>query len=437
MMLNKYVAIDLGSSKITALAAEVQADNTLKILAVESKPAEDVKHGIIEQLSGAAYKISELTRLIQNSARIHDIDQVSVSVGAKSMKSTSVTISRFVGASKTVSDQLIYEMNEECIKKVQKDNIAVFDVIPLYYELDGHRTDDPTNKRATQITAKYTVIYGNKAIKDAIDRCFERTGLIAECIPVTAECLSTAVLDENDRENGCALINFGASTTTLAIYKNDTLQQMLIVPLGGKNITKDIQELGISESHAERLKCIKGFAMERLVEDPIFVQIPSLEDEKPPVKISTKFLATIIEARIEEILQPIIEKINAFPDTLEEGIIITGGASQLKNLIDLVSEKTGMETRLGSHAEWLTDKSAEKYINTELSQLVGTILLQHEYRQEHPVEEIKVVKTVSKLPKKGLKDRIANGLINFFGDENSMNEDKEDDQAQATNKKRF
>ena len=117
MMLNKYVAIDLGSSKITALAAEVQADNTLKILAVESKPSDDVKHGIIEQLSGAAYKISELTRLIQNSARIHDIDQVSVSVGAKSMRSTSVTISRFVGESKTVSDQLIYEMNEECIKK--------------------------------------------------------------------------------------------------------------------------------------------------------------------------------------------------------------------------------------------------------------------------------------------------------------------------------
>ena len=231
MMLNKYVAIDLGSSKITALAAEVQADNTLKILAVESKPSDDVKHGIIEQLSGAAYKISELTRLIQNSARIHDIDQVSVSVGAKSMRSTSVTISRFVGASKTVSDQLIYEMNEECIKKVQKEDISVFDVIPLYYELDGHRTDEPTDKRATQITARYTVIYGNSIVKNAIERCFERTGLIAECIPVAAECLSTAVLDENDRENGCALINFGASTTTLAIYKNDTLQQMLIVPL--------------------------------------------------------------------------------------------------------------------------------------------------------------------------------------------------------------
>ena len=146
-MLNKYVAIDLGSSKITALAAEVQADNTLKILAVESKPSDDVKHGIIEQLSGAAYKISELTRLIQNSARIHDIDQVSVSVGAKSMRSTSVTISRFVGASKTVSDQLIYEMNEECIKKVQKEDISVFDVIPLYYELDGHRTDEPKQHR--------------------------------------------------------------------------------------------------------------------------------------------------------------------------------------------------------------------------------------------------------------------------------------------------
>ncbi len=421
MILNKYVAIDLGSSKITALAAEVQADNTLKILAVESKPSDDVKHGIVEQVSGAAFKISELTRLIQNSARIHDIDQVSVSVGAKSMKSTSVTISRFVGASKTVSDQLIYEMNEECIKKVQKDNIAVFDVIPLYYELDGHRTDEPTDKKATQITARYTVVYGSSTIKEELERCFERTGLIVECNPVAAECLSTAVLEENERENGCALINFGAATTTLAIYKNDTLQQMLIVPLGGKNITKDIQELGISESHAERLKCIKGFAMERLVEDPIFVQIPSIEDEKPPVKISTKFLATIIEARLEEILQPILNKITAFPDTLEDGIIITGGASKLKQLIDFVSEKTEMNVRFGSHAEWLTDKTIEKYLDTDLSQLVGTILLHHEFRQQHPVEEKKAVKKEPKLPKKGIKDRIANGFINFFGDENSMN----------------
>lgn len=423
MMSNKYIAIDIGSSKISALAAEVQSDSTLKILADEFKASDDVKNGIVEKVSGAAYKISELFKLIQNSSKNHEIDQVSVSIGAKSMRSLNMSVSRFVGASKTVSENLIYEMNEECIKKVQRENVAVFDVIPLYYELDGHRTDEPVDKKAIQIIGTYTVIYGSKAISEALERCIERTGIITECTPVAIESISAAVLDEKERENGCALINLGAATTTLAIYKNDALQQMLVVPLGGKNITKDIQELGISEMHAERLKCLKGYALERLVEEPIFVQIPSIEDEKPPVKISTKFLSTIIEARLEEILEPIFSTIQNFSESLDEGIIITGGASKLNNLVDFIFEKTNLNTHIGSHSDWLVEKTSEKYYDTTFTQLVGTIVLNHEYRQNHPIEEIKIIKKDPKLPKKGLKDRITNTFINFFGDENSMDDE--------------
>lgn len=419
-MTNKYVAIDLGSSMISALAAEVQPDGALKILAVESKPSDDVKHGVVEQVSGAAFKVNELVKLLQNSAKLHDIDQVSVSIGAKSMKNITVSVSRFVGASKVVTDHLILDMNDECEKKIQGENIAVYDIIPLYYELDGLRTDEPLGQKATQITGKYTVVYGNKNIMVELERCFERTGIIIEHSPIAIEALSAAVLEENEREVGCALINFGAATTTLSIYKNGALQQLLVVPLGGKNITKDIQELGISEQDAERLKRVKGAAMETLVEDPMYVQIKSSETEKPPVRISTKFLATIIEARLEEILQPIFNAIDSYPEVLDAGIIITGGASKLNNLIDFITEKSGFQARFGSHADWLIDKTPDKYFDPVLSQLIGTVVLAHEYRQQHPVEEIKKPKKETKLPKKGLKDRLANGFLNFFGDENSM-----------------
>jgi len=419
MMSNKYIAIDVGSSKISALAAEVQPDNTLKILADEFKASDDVKNGIVEQVSGAAYKISELYKLIKNSSKSHDVDQVSVSIGAKSMKSLNMSISRFVGASKTVSESLIFEMTEECTRKVQRENVAVYDVIPVYYELDGHRTDEPVNKKAVQIIGNYTVIYGSKTISESLDRCFERTGIITECTPVAIESISAAVLDEEERENGCALINFGASTTTLAIYRNDVLKQMLVVPLGGKNITHDIQELGISEMHAERLKCLKGCALESMVEEPVLVQIPAVGGELPPVKISTQFLATIIEARLEEILKPVFNAIQNFPEPLDGGIIITGGASKLNHLTEFIYEKSDLNARTGNHTDWLTDKTPAKYHDTIYSQLVGTIILNHEYRQSHPVEETKVQKPV-KLPTKNIKDRITTGLINFFGDENSM-----------------
>jgi len=161
-MTNKYVAIDLGSSMISALAAEVQPDGALKILAVESKPSDDIKHGVVEQVSGAAFKVNELVKLLQNSAKLHDIDQVSVSIGAKSMKNITVSVSRFVGASKVVTDQLILDMNDECEKKIQEENIAVYDIIPLYYELDGLRTDEPLGQKATQITGNTPLFTGIK-----------------------------------------------------------------------------------------------------------------------------------------------------------------------------------------------------------------------------------------------------------------------------------
>ncbi len=104
--MNKYVAIDLGSSRISAMIAEVQNDGALKILAVESKAADDVKHGIVEQVSGAAFKVNEVVKLAQNSARIiEDIEQIAVSVNGRSMKSHPVTVNRFVDASKIVWEQ--------------------------------------------------------------------------------------------------------------------------------------------------------------------------------------------------------------------------------------------------------------------------------------------------------------------------------------------
>lgn len=417
--MNKYVAIDLGSSRISAMAAEVQPNGMLKILAIESKAADDVKHGIVEQVSGAAFKVNEVLKLIQNSAKIPDVELISVSIGAKSMKHISVSVSRFVGASKTVSEQLIAEMHEEAGGKVKGENIAVYDVIPLQYELDGKITDEPEGQNASQITGRYTVIYGNKIIQSELDRCFDRTGIKVEFSPIISESLSAALLDDVDRESGCALINFGATTTTLSIFHKGALQQLLVVPLGGKNITRDIQELGISETNAERLKCLKGAALESKIDDPVYIQAQAANPDEEPVKISTKFLATIIEARLDEILQPIIKAIDSFSEPLEAGIIITGGAANLNYLIDYLNEKTGIYTRFGQHGDWLIESQVDKFNDIVLSQMIGTIILNHEHRQANPLE--KAPEKKPKIPKGNLKQKITQRIFDFFSDDNNMN----------------
>lgn len=422
MISTKLIAIDFGSSRISAMAAEVLENGAIRILSEESKPSDDIKCGIVEKPTGASFKVSELLKLLKNSARMADISQVSVSMGAKSMKQQTVSISRFVGKPNIVTDSLLADMLDECEKKTHKPDIDIYEVIPISYTLDGKRMDDPVGQNANQITAKYNIIFGHSIIKSELERCFDRTGIVLEYKPLTVDSLSTVVLEEQEKEVGCALINFGATTTTLAVYHDGVLQNLLVVPLGAKNITKDIQELGISEAHAERLKCLKGFALERLVENPMYVQIPAEEEGGSPVRISTKFLSTIIEARLDEILQPIFEIILKHPYSLDAGIVITGGGSKLNSIIEFITEKTGIYTRFGDHTEWLSDDTDERFYDPCYAQLVGTILLTNEYRKEHPMEiTITEPDKKPKLPKRKFGEKITERIFDFFNDDNKLN----------------
>jgi cell division protein FtsA len=420
----QFIAFDLGSSKISAMAAEMLENGELKILSAESKASDDVKWGIVEQHTGAAFKVSELLRYLQNSAKIPDISMVSVSVGAKSMKLKSDSVSRFVGKPNIITEKLLIDMAHECERKIQNGNLEIFDTIPVSYFVDGKRMDSPEGKTASQIIGNYHIIIGSSNIKSQRDRCFEKTGLVVEHTPLAVEALSTVLLEEQEREVGCALINLGATTTTLAVYHDGALQHLLVVPLGAKNITKDIEELGVSEAHAERLKCLKGVALQSLVKNPMYVQIPSIHDETPAVKISTDFLATIIEARLEEILQPIFDAIDALPYSLDAGIVISGGGSKMNHLIDFIAEKTGIYARFGNHSDWLSHDTPEKFLDPIYAQLIGTILLTDEYRQQHPIEET-IVDPVKgpKIPTKGrgFGEKITNRFLDFFGDENKLN----------------
>jgi cell division protein FtsA len=243
-------------------------------------------------------------------------------------------------------------------------------------------------------------------------------------MPLGVEALSTALLTDEERIDGCALINFGATTTTLAIYADGVLHQLLVVPLGGKNITKDIQELGISEANAEKLKFLKGSALRHLVEKPIRIQIPSAEDGNSSVKIETDFLATIIEARLSEIITPILRAIDKTPFSLNAGIVISGGGSKLNNIVDFLEEKTGMDVRFGDHSDWLSEDSDPRFADPIYAQQIGSALLLHEYKKENQETE-KVVES-KKEQRKGNSfwDKIKDSTLKLFEDENYLKDDK-------------
>ncbi|MEI6753949.1 MAG: cell division protein FtsA [Paludibacter sp.] len=423
MISNKVVAVDFGSTFISVMAAEVLESGAVKIFSEESKPSEEVKWGIVEKPTGASFKISELLKLLKNSSKISDISPVSVAIGAKSMKIIQKTVNRSLGKVYEITNDLLADMLEECERSVANQNITVFETIPVSYTVDGKLMDDPVGLNARQITATYNVVVGNSIIKAELERCFDRTGVVMEYNPLAIQALSTVVLEEQDREVGCALINLGATTTTMGVYHDGILRNYIVVPLGADNITKDIQELGISEANAEKLKCLKGFAMDSLVVDPVYIQVAAVEAEAKPVNISTKFLATIIEARLEEILKPVFDIISNLSFKLEAGIVLTGGGAKLNKIIEFITEKIGIYSRLGDHSDWLSDDTDKKYFDPKYSLLVGTILLTHDYRIEHP--EVKILDDPDKQPKlpgngSRLIKKLTQTYTNYFGSQSEI-----------------
>ena len=303
------VVTDIGSSHIAAMAAEVLEGRQVRVLSVESKPSKGVRYGFVEQPSKVAYDIGELVRQLQNSARLPEARQLCVSLNAKTMKQVPLRVTRSLGFGRTVTAPLVDGMLEECYTKFNQPEVAVYDVIPLCYELDGTRMDDPVGRKGNELRGTYHIIVGNASIREELGRVFERTAAIKpyDYMPLGVEALSAALLDDGEREAGVALVNLGDTTTTLAVYAQGALQQLLVVPLGGRHITHDIQELGISEANAERLKRLTGVALKRLVTSPKRVNVPAVEEGTADVQVRTDFLATIIEMRLAEMMDPIFK----------------------------------------------------------------------------------------------------------------------------------
>ena len=374
------VHFDLGGSKISALAGIVDENGALTILGEEKRESDDIKSGVIEKITPAAYKINELTKLLQNSLRIEPIRMVNLSLNPKGMRQSLKTINRAI--ERMVTQEFLNKIKNEIKASINSSKVYTYEIEELEYFIDGKPIENPIGKKGSNIRIDYRIITGNLLVQESTERCIERTGLEVDYIHLGIDAIATAVLDDEDKENGCALISFGASTTTLAIYNDGKLQDTLIVPFGGVNITKDIQELGIRFEYAELLKCKKGIAMESLVNETVNIKAPAEDPEKDSILISTSFLATIIEARLSEIMEPIFDTINQITYRLQNGIVITGGAAKLNNLQEFITEKTGFQVRKGNHTEWLTEETHEKFFQPEYAQAVGAILLTHDKNEE-------------------------------------------------------
>ncbi len=392
------VAVDIGSSGIRVMAAEKQGD-ILHVLGCETLQKYGfVEKGIVVQTSEVGIQLSRLLHLLNNrigGSEDQPLDRVFVTVGGKLLQLCEVPVKRNLISRNYISPKLKEDMENECRDKIEGkyQQMRVLRIEPLRYSLDGLEQDYeplPTQK-AREIEVLYSVFVGRVESEEKTIAGITRSNRDVEELWVRPEALVTALVGKEEEREGVAIIDFGAHTTTLTIFKDGQYLHNRVVPLGGYNITKDIQAQRIDFASAEKLKTQFGVAAEKFVKKTQTFSIRSTDTTDARVMLTTDIVARMIQLRLNEMVLPVMQDINAYADRIGH-IYITGGGSLLQWLPEYLQEMTSLPVEFGSHSEWLSTDAPDEYYHPRYASLIGTLALGADYREHHSVGDVKVPK---------------------------------------------
>lgn len=416
-----YIAADLGNSQIRMMAAKRDENGLLDILCMEEcKPKENViQHGIVKNSSEAAFAISNLSKKLTNRLNNrHRIVRIYLSVNGRSLRTIRHRIERSFDEPTKITKAELADLQKEAWE-IQSDNLRVYDITAEEYGIDSDTLFDPEGAICSKIEANYLVACALPSLHSNLQKCIDHQQTIDDFIPILApRAIADAVSTHQERNNGCAVINIGAATTTVTVYHDGILRNMAIIPFGGQHITNDLQHLGLTAEAAEKIKCSHSSILHGDDNDFQIKITGRAGNEDSYFKPSE--INGAIRARLDEITELCLNEIHrsGYSAKMECGIILTGGGSKLKDIALYMEGKTGIAVRPGSHAHNLSKASQETYSDAGYALLTG-ILLNADKPCTQPEETFNQTKNKPHTPKKRFMDRINH----LFSDNESSIED--------------
>lgn len=397
------VALDIGTTKVCAIAGRKNQHGKLEILGVGKVNSEGVLRGVVSNIEKTVNAIAEAVAMARRSAGT-DFDQVHVGIAGQHIKSLQhrgilMRDSTIGEISQIDIDKLISDM----YKLVLPPGDKILHVLPQEYSVDNEQgITDPIGMSGVRLEANFHIITGQITASNNIQRCVERNGL--KVINMTLEPIASAmaVLSEEEKEAGVALVDIGGGTTDITIFQEGIIRHTAVIPFGGNVITKDVKEgCTVMAQQAEKLKVRFGSAMADEVYDNRIITIPGLRgrDHK---EVSEKNLARIIQARVEEVLDYVVWEIrrSGLERKLIAGIVLTGGGALLKDIDKLTEFHTGLSTRIGVPIEHLAHGYSESLSSPIYATAIGLLMKGIEDREKGRIniEQRTTVATTTNVP---------------------------------------
>lgn len=371
------VAIDIGTTKVCAIVGRKNEHGKLEVLGFGKVDSEGVLRGVVSNIEKTVNAISEAVRLAQRQSGL-TFDYVHVGIAGQHIKSLQhrgmvMRDNDHTEISRRDIDRLISDM----YKLVLPPGDKILHVIPQEYTVDSEQGIlDPIGMSGIRLEANFHIITGQITASNNIHRCVERTGLRVANMTLEPIASAAAVLSEEEKEAGVALVDIGGGTTDITIFQEGIIRHTAVIPFGGNIITKDIKEgCNVMENHAEKLKVKYGSALAEEVFDNRIIAIPGLRG-RDPKEISEKNLSRIIQARVEEILDYVVWEVrrSGFERKLIGGIVLTGGGALLRDIEKLAELHTGFNTRIGYPVEHLAHGYHEHLTSPIYATAIGLLL---------------------------------------------------------------
>lgn len=413
------VGLDIGTTKIVAMIGKKNEYGKLEILGVGKSKSLGVHRGVVNNITQTIQSIQQAILEAENNSG-YKINDVVVGIAGQHIRS--IQHSDYI--SRKNPEEVIGEYDiEQLTCQVQNLSMLpgeeIIHALPQEFKIDGQSEIlEPVGMYGARVESSFHIVVGQAASIRNLGRCVKNAGLELTGLTLEPLASSDAVLSEEEKEAGVALIDIGGGTTDLAVFKNGVIRHTAVIPFGGNVITEDIKEgCSIIEKQAELLKTRFGSAWPGENKDNEIVSIPGLRGREPK-EISLKNLSKIIHARVVEIIEQVYAEIKLYghdesKKKLIAGIVLTGGGSQLQHIKQLVEYITGMDTRIGYPNEHLAGNSSEELSSPLYATSVGLVMesLRNQTNSATPFVEMKTPEPVAVIAPEPVIENVVEDVV--------------------------
>jgi cell division protein FtsA len=384
---NLIVGLDIGTSKIAAIVAEMKADGSFEVIGMGSAPSRGLKKGVVVNIEST---VNAIQRALEEAELMADCKIRDVWTGIAGSHIRSFNSHGMVA----IKDREVAQSDVDRVVETAKaipipTDQQILHVMNQEFVIDGQEdVREPLGMSGVRLEVKVHIVTGAVSAAQNIMKCVRRCGLEVNDLVLQPLASAMAVLSEDEKDLGVCLVDIGGGTSDIAVFTQGAIRHTSVIPIAGDQITNDIaMALRTPTKEAEEIKRRYGCALRELADSQEMVEVPGV-GERGPKKMSRQTLAEVIEPRVEELYSLVQAELrrSGFEELLSSGIVITGGSAAMQGMVELGEEVFHMPVRLGLPN--YSDGLSEVIRNPRYSTGVGLLLVGLGQHQRQQIEKM-------------------------------------------------